>query len=107
MIEKPNLADDSIIACLREVYDVHAAEIEFLPLGYDFHAGVYRVRDDSGKDYFLKVRSDAVYEPGIHVARYLRPQGLRQVVAPLPAVIDVWWGTVDEYTLLLYPYIEG
>lgn len=107
MIEKPNLADDKIIACLREVYDVHAAEIEFLPLGYDFHAGVYRVRADSGKDYFLKVRSDAVYEPGIHVARYLKAQGLRQVVAPLPTANGALWGTVDEYALLLYPYIGG
>ena len=107
MLEKPNLADEKIIACLRAVYDVHATKIEFLPLGYDFHAGVYRVRGENGQDYFLKVRQDTVYEPGIHIARYLKAQGLQQVIAPLPTVTEALWGTVDEYALLLYPFIEG
>lgn len=107
MLEKPDLSDDAIIACLRDSYGVRAADIEFLPLGYDYNAGVYRVRDDTGQDYFLKARRDAVCEPGIHVARALKAQGIRQVVAPLPTVTGALCGYADSFALLLYPYIVG
>jgi spectinomycin phosphotransferase len=107
MLEKPILSDEQIIACLYDTYGIRASDIEFLPLGYDFHAGVYRVQDDTGQDYFLKARQDAVYEPGIHIARTLKAQGIRQVVAPLPTISGELWGKAGDYALLLYPFIEG
>jgi spectinomycin phosphotransferase len=107
MLEKPHLEDEKIAACLRQTYGVNMAQIEFLPLGYDSYAGVYRVQAENGQDYFLKVRQDAMYEPGIHVARTLKAHGIRQVVAPLSTVTAELWGQIDEYALLLYPLIEG
>jgi len=46
MLEKPNLQDEKIIACLRNGYGVPAARIDFLPIGNDSNAWVYRVRMD-------------------------------------------------------------
>lgn len=106
-LEKPDLSDEQITWSVQSSYGLHLTQIEFLPLGYDFNAGVYRVRADSGQDYFLKARRNAAYEPGIHGAHYLRTQGMRQVVAPLPTVTGELWGQTGTYTLLLYPYIEG
>lgn len=106
-LDKPNLNDEQIAIALQESYGVNITQIEFLPLGYDFDAGVYRVRDDNAQDYFLKIRRNVVYEPGIHVARYLKAHGIRQVVAPLPLVTRELWGKASDYALLLYPYIEG
>jgi spectinomycin phosphotransferase len=107
MLERPDLSDEAVRTCLRDIYGIHAADIEFLPLGYDYNAGVYRVRDDTGQDYFLKARRDAVYEPGIHVARALKARGIRQVVAPLPTLTGALCGYAESFALLLYPYIEG
>ncbi len=107
MLEKPDLPDDAIARCLLETYGVRAAGIEFLPLGYDVNASVYRVRSDAGEDYFLKARDDAIYAPGIHIARYLKALGIEQVVAPLPTMTGGLWANAGRYALLLYPWVEG
>jgi spectinomycin phosphotransferase len=107
MLEKPPIQDAKIIACLRENYGVIAADLEFLPLGYDAYAAVYRVTTDDGQHYFLKLRRDVLYEPSISVPRYLRAQGIEQVVAPLPTISGGLCGVVDEYNVLLYPFIDG
>jgi spectinomycin phosphotransferase len=107
MLEKPPIPDEKLIACLRDSYDVTIASIEFLPLGYDSHAGVYRVVANDGQLYFLKVKADAVYEPGVIVARFLKDHGLDQVIAPLPTRTNTFWSTIDTFTVLLYPYIDG
>ena len=43
MLDKPPLADERITACLRTHYALTVADLEFLPVGYDFNAGVYRL----------------------------------------------------------------
>jgi spectinomycin phosphotransferase len=101
------LPDEKIIACLRDSYGLAVTAVEFLPLGYDSYAGVYRVMANDGQDYFLKVKKDAVYPPSVNVPRYLKQQGIEQVVAPLPTMNGALWGMVESFTLLLYPFIEG
>src|SRR5439155_26308318 len=107
MLEKPDLPDEKIIACVRDSYGVSVIEIEFLPLGYDNYAGVYRVTADDGQPYFLKAKQDTVFEASVSIPRFLKKQGIEEVVAPLPTTTGELWGTVDQFTLLLYPFIDG
>lgn len=84
MIEKPNLQDEKIIACLSESYGIAVSRIEFLRLGNDSSAWVYRVIASDGKDYFLKVRRGRVDAPSVIIPRFLIEQGIEQVVAAIP-----------------------
>jgi spectinomycin phosphotransferase len=106
MLDKPRLEDENIIACLKASYGLTVTDLEFLPLGYDSFAGVYRVQAH-GQTYFLKVKSDTVDELSVLLPHYLKAQGIDQIVAPLPTITQTLWGKVDHFSLLLYPFIEG
>jgi spectinomycin phosphotransferase len=108
MLEKLDLAEDRIIACLRDSYGVTATDLEFLPIGNDSAAWVYRVGSDTAEDFFLKVRKGPVDANSLVVPRYLKDSGVTDVVAPLsPVVAGPPWGTIDDYTLILYPFVVG
>lgn len=108
MREPPaQLPAELLRSCLQERYGLAVAELTFLPLGSDAAAWVYRVRTSDAADYFLKVRAGAVNEAGLQVPRYLCDQGLRGVVAPLPARTGALWTTVAGAALILYPFIRG
>lgn len=107
MLEKPDLADESISAGLRAAYDLTAASIEFLPLGYDANAGVYRVMADDGTIYFLKVKKGGVAATSLAVPRALRDAGIEQVAAPLPTRSGQLATDVEAFALILYPFIAG
>jgi spectinomycin phosphotransferase len=107
MLEKLPLDDELLVAALRDDYGVRAASIAFLPIGYDAYAGVYRVQAEDGTLYFLKAKRNAFSKPILRVPRALRDQGIRQVVAPLPTRTGDVSVEIGEFTLLLYPFIEG
>ncbi len=107
MLEKPNIADKEIAGCLNAQYGIAAATVEFLPIGYDASAWAYRVVAAAGKRYFLKVRRGAIHAAPAAIARYLKAEGIGQVVAPLPTVLGQFMVPLEGYTLLLYPWIEG
>jgi len=108
MLEKPNLADDRIIACLRDSYSIAVTELEFLPIGHDSAAWVYRVGTDDGEKLFLKLRKAPVDEISLRVPRYLKDSGMTQVVAPIPPIAgEKPWGILDDYVVILYPFVEG
>ena len=107
MLEKPHLPDAKITAALQTDYGIVVTELDFLPIGNDSSAWVYRVGTTDGQIYFLKVKRGAVYAPSVIVPRYLLEQGMSQVVAPLPTQTQAMWASVDDFALLLYPFIEG
>ncbi len=107
MREKPSISEDGLRACLLEQYDLNAIVFEFLPLGLDYHAGVYRVVSKQGIPYFLKVTFRPLYEPGCLVPGYLREQGILSVVAPFPTKNKALWTRVEDWTVIVYPFIEG
>ena len=107
MLEKPNLPDAAIAACLRAAYGLAATAIEFLPIGYDAAAWAYRVSASDGARYFLKLRRGTVHDDCAAVARYLETHGAPEVVAPLPTSAGQLSAPLDGYTLLLNPWIEG
>lgn len=107
MLEPPNLPNETIIAALRERYGLPVTEIAFLPIGNDASAWVYRVNVADGEGYFLKVRKGSLNEPGLFVPRALHEQGVPHIIPPLPTTIGAVWTTLGDFTLILYPFIEG
>ncbi len=106
MLDKPNLDDVRIVECLRDSYALTVSELEFLPLGYDSYAAVYRVRA-GGQTYFLKVKHDDVNESMLKIPRFLRDQGIEQVVAPIETSSQQLCVHLDHFTLILYPFVQG
>ncbi|MBL8155316.1 MAG: phosphotransferase [Anaerolineae bacterium] len=107
MLEKPDLADEILIACLNEGYGLAAARIEFLPLGNDSDAAAYCVTAEDSRRCFLKLRRDGLSEAALQVAYHLRVQGMGWVVAPVPARTGTLWTPLGTDVLILYPYIDG
>src|SRR4051812_35189858 len=95
MLEKPDLPDESLRACLREHYGLHGTRITFLPLGNDVDTAVYRVDTDDGTAYFLKLRSwrrsGAFDETTVAIPRFLNDQGITRIIAPIATDAGRLW----------------
>ena len=107
MREKPDIPEELLRATLQDRYDLVPVTLEFLPVGLDYHAGVYRVVSEQGSAYLLKATSRPLYEPRYLVPRYLNDQGITSVVAPLPTKNGGLWAKLANWTVIIYPYIEG
>src|SRR5260370_26616899 len=103
----PSIAKEQRRACVQDQYDLIRVTLEFLHLGLDYHAGVYRVVSQQGTAYLLKVTSRPLYEPRCLVPRYLNDQGITSVVAPVPTRSGALWTRVEEWTVIVYPFIDG
>ena len=107
MREEPRIAREELRACLQEQYGLAPATIDFLPLGADMSAGVYRVVNDKGAAFFLKIKSNAIYPPSCLVPHFLSDQGVESVVGPLPTKSKALWTHLGGWSVVMYPYIEG
>lgn len=107
MIERPDLSDAAIGAALRRHYNIAVRDIEFLPIGNDSNAWAFRVQAEDDIPYFLKVRRGTINTPSLAVPHHLHAQGIEQVVAPLLSGSGQLWHRLDEFGLILYPFIEG
>ena len=103
----PGIGEERLQACLQDQYGLVPAVLEFLPLGLDYDAGVYRVVSMQDRAYLLKATSRPFYEPACLVPAYLRDQGITSVVAPVPTTNGALWAKLGEWTVLLYPWISG
>jgi spectinomycin phosphotransferase len=107
MRQPPSIAEEQLRACLQDQYGLLPISIEFLPVGLDYNAGVYRVMSGQGTAYLLKVTSRPLYEPACRVPRYLNDQGITSVMDPVSTRGGALWARVDEWTVIVYPYING
>ena len=107
MLEKPDLQDERIFACLQAEYGRQAAAITFLPLGADVNTAVYRVTSGAGVAYFLKLRSGVFDEIAVTLPKFLSDQGVAHVIAPLATLTGQLWAELDTFKVILYPFIEG
>src|SRR5260370_24357473 len=107
MREKPAIPDELLRTTLQDQYDLVPVTLEFLPVGLDYHAGVYRVVSEQGSAYLLKITSRPLYEPRYQVPRYLGDQGITAVVAPLPTRSGGLWAKLVDWTVIVYPWISG
>ncbi len=108
MREPPALLDhEPLPELLGAVYDLVVAKITFLPLGLDSSAAVYRVDLADGTCRFLKSRSGAINEAGLRVPHLLQRQGVPKVVAPIPTRDGTLWTCAGQWSLILYPFVDG
>ncbi len=107
MREQPGIPEEQLRACLQDQYDLYPVSLEFLPRGKDYKAGVYRVVSEQSTAYLLKVTSRSLYEPRCLVPHYLNDQGITSVVAPVPTRSGALWTRVEEWTVIVYPFIDG
>ena len=105
MLEPLAIPDGDIVERLRASFGVGVDAIEFLPLGYDADAWVYRVHARDG-DRFLKIRRGPVNEAGLAIPRLLASQGIPHLVAPIPTVAGALFDPGD-LAFVLFPFIEG
>lgn len=107
MREKINIPEEQLLVCLQEQYNLIPVTVDFLPLGHDMRAGVYRVVSEHGASYLLKAKFGSLYEPGCFVPRYLHDLGIAAVVAPLPTKNNALWTQLGNWSFILYPFIDG
>lgn len=107
MLIKPDLKDEEIIACLRDLYGLNVETITFLPLGADFNTAVYRVTTSTQTDYFLKLRSGKFLEASVSVPKYLADLGIKQVIPPILTKLGQLYSGLESFKAILYPYVEG
>lgn len=107
MLEKPTIADSAIITALQDSYGLAADRLDFLPLGADRYTAVYRAVTDTGAAYFVKLRGGDFDDMTIVVPRLLYDQGIRQVIPPRLTLSRQLWTAVDNFTLAVFPFIEG
>jgi spectinomycin phosphotransferase len=107
VIEKPTIKDEKIIVALHENYSIQPGEIEFLPIGNDASAFTYRVETKNQISYFLKIKKGISNLAGLFVPRFLKDNGVEQVIAPLSTKTQELWVNVDEFAFILYPFIKG
>lgn len=106
MIEKPDISDEGIISTIHERFSIPVTGVKFLPLGLDSSAWSYCVEADR-TTYFLKLRNKISNPAGILIPRFLREQGIHQVMAPLSTKTGEAWAYADEFFFILYPFITG
>jgi spectinomycin phosphotransferase len=107
MIERPHIRDETIISALRESYSIPVVGVEFLPIGNDASAWAYRVDTEHQNAYFLKIRKEIPNQAGFLVPRFLQDHGIGQVLAPLPTKAKGLWISVEDFFLILYPFVVG
>jgi spectinomycin phosphotransferase len=107
MLEKPDIQDEKIIACLQAEYGLLVAQVAFLPLGADLNTAVYRAVAADETSYFVKLRRGVFDETAAMLPKWLSDQGIRQIIAPLATTTGQLWASLDTFTLILYPFIAG
>lgn len=107
MLEKPDVQDEAIIACVQHAYGLRVVQVIFLPLGADLNTAVYRAVAEDETPYFLKLRRGAWDETSVALPRFLGEQGIGQIIAPLATQAGQMWASLDTFKVILYPFVEG
>ena len=106
MLTKPDIPDGLIISRLQEEYELHAAELTFLPLGADMGTAVYRIDTNDEMACFLKLRK-GFDEITVKVPLFLKSQGIKEIISPIATKSQRGWADFGEYKMILYPFIDG
>jgi spectinomycin phosphotransferase len=107
MLVQPDYPLENIISCLSDEFGLQNASVKFLPLGADLNTAVYRVELPSGQRFLLKLRSGEFAENSAVFPKLLFDQSVEQVIPPILSCSGKPSTRLDQYCVILYPYIDG
>jgi len=107
MLEKPDLQDEKISACLQVDFGLNVVQVTFLPLGADLNTAVYRVVTDDETSYFVKLRGGVFDETCVALPKFLSDQGIEQIIPPFTTKTRQLWASLDVFKVILYPFVKG
>jgi len=108
MLERPEIRDDQMAACLQREYGLRViSQVAFLPLGADRNTAVFRVIAGDETPYFLKLRGGVFDETSVELPRFLSDQGISQIIAPHATKSGQLWASLGAFKMILYPFVEG
>jgi spectinomycin phosphotransferase len=106
MLEKPDLPDEIIMACLQAEYALKVVQVNFLPVGWQYTA-VYRAVAADHAPYFVKLIRGVFDEGAVTVPKFLNDHGIAHIIAPLATKTGQLWASLDDFKLILYPFVQG
>lgn len=107
VLEKPDLKDEKIVACLKNAYGLRVDTITFLPLGADVNTAVYRVITNDKRHYFVKLRGGLFDGASVAVPKFLSDLGIKQIIPSLYTQTGQLWASLPPYKVILYPFVAG
>ncbi|MBS0649635.1 MAG: aminoglycoside phosphotransferase family protein [Verrucomicrobia bacterium] len=107
MLEKHDLPDSMIMKCLKTHYGIDASSLTFLPLGADVNASIYKVQAIDQTSYFIKVKHGHHHDVSVDILELLKSAGVQQIIPPIKTVQGKPTQPIDDFTLILYPFVEG
>lgn len=96
-----------IILCLRVFYCLEIVTLEFLSLGADRNASVYRAKSADHHVYFIKLRHGSFSEAHVETMSLLQQAGVKEIIAPIRTKEGNQVQQMGDFTLMVYPFIEG
>ncbi len=107
MPAKQPISDQHILDCLNTYYGIEVATLTFLPLGADINASVYKAQANDGSSYFVKLKRGHHHDIGIAIVELLHSADIQQIIPPLKTTHGQSTQLIDDFTLIVYPFIEG
>jgi spectinomycin phosphotransferase len=106
MLEKPDLQDAMLVEWLLDHHGLQVVELHFLPTNYQ-NTAAYHVLATDAHPFFLKLRLGPFEEASVALPVFLREQGMQAIIAPLADRAGGYWDYLDDYNVILYPFIDG
>lgn len=107
MLKDQAASNQSIIDCLLHQYHLKVSALRYLPLGADVNASVYKAQTEDNRFYFIKLKRDYDHTMSLAITKLLHEAGIQQVILPIKTIHGLQTHSIDEHTLIVYPYIEG
>jgi spectinomycin phosphotransferase len=107
MLEKPDIQDEKITACLQQQYGLLATRFAFLPLGADQNTAVYRAATRDETSYFVKLRRGTFNEISVTLPKLFSERGIAAIIPPLNTRDGRLWTDLEAFKVILYPFVEG
>jgi spectinomycin phosphotransferase len=107
MIIKRSLSEQRVIDYLNVYYNIEITTLTPLLLGADMNASVYKAQGLDQKSYFVKLKRGHNHDIGVAILDLLHSEGIQQIIPPIKSSQGLLTHHIDEYTLIVYPYIEN
>ncbi|HHT0609966.1 TPA: phosphotransferase [Legionella anisa] len=95
-----------MIEHLKTDYRIDALSLNYLPIGADMNASVYKA-DTKNQSYFVKLKKGYHHDVAIDILDLLYENGIQQIIKPINTVANQPILYADGFSLIVYPFIHG